>query len=325
MLLRITHETSLNYSDLISETVMELRMCPRQESSQHRLSFELSIGPSTNVSSYFDWLGNTVHAFTINSFHRELKISATSVVETNPRLGEALSAIDPWPAMSDDYSVYDYLHFGGPIVDCPRLRELATSLALQKGMPIGQVIGRILVAVNKNFIYEKGITTAASPITEILEHGRGVCQDFTHLMIGVARACRIPARYVSGFLHASDPEEEKAFRGYTQTHAWCELLLPSLGWVGFDPTNNCIAGENFVKLAVGRHYADVTPHRGLYKGRATESMNVTVKSEELRTVPGYLAGERVRAISVPTYGQWREMSAAAQKLAKEMQMQQQQQ
>lgn len=329
MLLRVTHETNLTYSDLISETVMELRMCPRQEQGQHRLSFELSIGPSANVSSYFDWLGNTVHAFTINSFHKELKISATSVVETDPCWDAALESSDPWPASyQGDYSLYDYLHFAGPIVECHRLRELAASLDLRPGMPIGRVIERIITAVNTRFTYEKGITTAASPITEILEHGRGVCQDFTHLMIGIARACGIPARYVSGFLHApggGDGSDEAKYRGHTQTHAWCELLIPSMGWVGFDPTNHCIVGEHFIKLATGRHYADVPPHRGLYKGSAKESMTVTVKSEELPTVPGHLAGERVRALSVPTYGGWRDSGLAGQKLAREMQMQMQQQ
>src|SRR6476661_4935064 len=98
MLLKLTHQTDLSYSDLISESVMELRMAPRQEQDQLRLSFSLAIGPATQVSSYFDWLGNTVHAFTINAFHREIKISATSVVETDPCWDEALGASDPWPA-----------------------------------------------------------------------------------------------------------------------------------------------------------------------------------------------------------------------------------
>ena len=78
MLLKLTHQTDLTYTDLISESVMELRMVPRQELDQHRLSFSLAIGPSTQVNSYFDWLGNTVHAFTVNQFHRQIRIVATS-------------------------------------------------------------------------------------------------------------------------------------------------------------------------------------------------------------------------------------------------------
>src|ERR1700722_5033083 len=83
MLLKIVHATDLRYSDLISESIMELRMVPRQEQDQHRLSFELAIGPTTGVSSYFDWLGNTVHTFSVNGFHEQIRIVATSVVETD--------------------------------------------------------------------------------------------------------------------------------------------------------------------------------------------------------------------------------------------------
>src|SRR5205807_424867 len=146
----------------------------RQEQGQHRLSFELSIGPTTSVNSYFDWLGNAVHTFTINSFHRELKIAATSVVETERLAADPLTAAAPWPCDNYDYTCWDYLQFGGPITDSPALRELAASLELTKGMSFGQVVGRMLDAIRGRFTYEKGVTNAASPITEVLEHGRGV-------------------------------------------------------------------------------------------------------------------------------------------------------
>lgn len=322
MLLRITHETHLKYSDLINETVMELRMCPRQEQDQHRLSFELGIGPTTSVSSYFDWLGNTVHAFTINAFHKELQIRATSVVETEGRDVDPLLCKDRWPLKNADYAMYDYTNFCGPVVDTPELRNLAASLELRPGDTLGRAAGRMLHAINDRFTYEKGVTNVSSPITDVLKHGRGVCQDFTHLMIGLARAVGVPARYVSGFLHNS---AHQTLRGAAESHAWCELLFPSLGWVGFDPTNNCAAGENFVKLAVGRYYADVPPHRGLYKGDAEESMTVTVHSDELPTVPAHLAAERVKSLPIATYGGWREMSPAGVRMVEEMQLQQQQQ
>src|SRR5581483_7544082 len=83
MLLKTTHQTHLTYSDFISESVMELRVAPRQEQDQHRLSFDLALGPQASVTSYFDWLGNTVHAFTVNDFHGRIEIVATSVVETD--------------------------------------------------------------------------------------------------------------------------------------------------------------------------------------------------------------------------------------------------
>jgi len=299
MLLKITHQTNLTYSDMISESVMELRVAPRQEQDQHRLSFDLAIGPPTSVNSYFDWLGNTVHAFTVNAFHNEIRIQATSVVETDRQKTEPERFADTWPlAKSDgDHAHYDYLTFGGPVVDSPGLRTIVEVLGPQDGMSLGELALRVLHLIADRFTYEKGITTSASPITELLDHGKGVCQDFTHLMIGLARAMKIPARYVSGLVH---PDAER-FRGYTQTHAWCELLFPSSGWIGFDPTNQCVVGPNFVKVATGRDYRDVAPNKGVYRGSAAEKIDVQVKMQELKSVPPELAAERFGQLSVPVF------------------------
>jgi transglutaminase-like putative cysteine protease len=167
----------------------------------------------------------------------------------------------------------------------------------QAGMPLGELAMRIMHLIDERFVYKKGVTTAESPLTEMLKNGAGVCQDFTHLMIGLARALNIPARYMSGLVH---PTAEN-FRGYTQTHAWCELLFPSVGWIGFDPTNQRVVGDNFVKVAIGRDYRDVPPNKGVYRGTAGESIDVAVQSEELESIPPELAAERMQALQIPTY------------------------
>src|SRR5687767_3831450 len=222
MLLKLTHTTDLAYSDLITESTMELRMAPRQEQDQHRLSFTLALGPPASALSYFDWLGNSVHAFTVNSFHKQIRIVATSVVETGRATADVRELPDRWPVCPGDcdYSVYDFLQFGGPVVDAPLLRNLVAELKPQDGMPLGDLAMDMLDLINNRFTYRKGITNAASPITEVLQHGTGVCQDFTHLMIGMARALGIPARYTSGLLHpnaptGANPGEAGAFRGFT--------------------------------------------------------------------------------------------------------------
>lgn len=298
MLLNIRHTTDLSYSDLISESVMELRVCPRQEQDQHRLSFHLAIGPSANVSGYFDWLGNTVHAFTINPFHKEIRIVATSVVETDRQKVEPHRFEDRWPVRAaDDYALYDFLSFGGPVVDAPGLRALVDVVGPRPGESLGEIALRVLHLIDEKFAYKRGITTFASPITDVLDARAGVCQDFTHLMIGLCRAMGIPARYVSGLVH---PEAER-FRGYTQTHAWVELLFPTQGWIGFDPTNKCIVGPNFVKVAVGRDYRDVPPNKGIFRGKAKEQIEVAVQTDALNRVPAELAAERFASLPVPTY------------------------
>jgi transglutaminase-like putative cysteine protease len=299
MLLKINHQTDLMYSDLVSDTVMELRMAPRQEQDQHRLSFTLAIGPPTNVASYFDWQGNFVHTFTIAPLHPRIQIIATSVVETDRPHKQPERFRDQWPIAPDayDYTVYDYLQFGGPVVDSPQLRSLVELLAPSPGTSLGELALRMLHLIDEKFTYKKGVTTSASPITHMLESGGGVCQDFTHLMIGLARVMNIPARYVSGLIH---PDANR-LRGFTQTHAWCELLFPSAGWIGFDPTNRCVVGPNFVKVAIGRDYRDVPPNRGQYTGNAKETIEVIVRSDELQSIPPELAAERVQSLDIPTF------------------------
>lgn len=329
MLLKLTHTTDLSYSDLISESTMELRMAPRQEQDQHRLAFTLALGPAASATSYFDWLGNTVHAFTVNSFHKQIRIVATSVVETGRSELDVRALPDAYPVCPADcnYTVYDFLQFGGPVVDTPLLRKLVDEIRPKEGASLGEVAQRMLDLINERFTYRKGITNAASPITEILEHGSGVCQDFTHLMIGMARALGIPSRYASGLLHPgtsgdAPPTGEGAYRGFTQTHAWCELLFPSAGWIGFDPANHCTVGDNFVKVGVGRHFFDVPPNKGVYRGKAKESIDVAVRSEELRAIPPEMAAERVQSLEVPIYP---EGSVSHRDLANQQQEHQQQQ
>ncbi|MFT3785744.1 MAG: transglutaminase family protein [Tepidisphaeraceae bacterium] len=322
MLIRLTHATELKYSDMISESVMEIRVAPRQETYQHRLSFDLAIGPPTSVSSYFDWLGNTVHHFTINGFHDQLRIVATSVLDVNRTMFHYLDMPDVWPLPKlEDYTLYDYLKPSGPIVDVPALHEVIKELNVKEGMPLGELSDRMLTLIAEKFEYVKGITSAASPITDVLEHRKGVCQDFTHLFIAMARVLGIPARYVSGLVHPLDRE----IRGALQTHAWCELLFPSHGWMALDPTNRQQAGSNFVTVAVGRDYRDVPPNRGTWRGSAKESINVAVHSELLDIVPEELAAERVSALNtVATYGGWsRDRRAHASDLQTAQQQQQQ--
>ncbi len=293
MLLKITHETELNYTDPIVESVVEVRMFPRQESQQHRLSFELKLAPFSTVNSYFDWLGNTVHTFTVNQLHQKIQIFASSVVETERMTTMPESLPDTWPLFDHgDYRMWDYLQFSGPVVDSPALAKICDELGVRPGLRIGEIGQRMIRLINMQFEYEQGVTTSASLVTEVLEHRKGVCQDFTHLFIALARHLKIPARYVSGLLHPDDSDLER-FRGYTQTHAWAELYFPSHGWIGFDPTNSCIAGENFVKVGIGRDYRDVPPNKGLYRGTAKESITVNVRSDVLQSIPSDLFPEKI--------------------------------
>lgn len=323
MLLELTHQTDLYYSDLISESVMELRVTPRQDPDQHRLSFDLSIGPATAVNRYFDWQGNAVHSFAINRFHNHLRIIASSVVETERHPPDVLQWRDPYPlAPADDPSLLDFLAFDGPVRRDPRLETLVQSLQIRTGEPVGAIVARVLDLVQEKFEYEQGVTTASSSITDVLDHGKGVCQDFTHLAIAVLRQLRIPARYVSGLVHDDTGHH---LRGAAQTHAWCELRLPSVGWVGIDPTNRCVVDENFVRVGIGRHFKDVTPNRGVFKGKADESIDVQVTTRVLPSIPAELAGERFASLDIPAFAAVSPRQLAVARAAVEPQQQQPQQ
>jgi hypothetical protein len=182
-----------------------------------------------------------------------------------------------------DYSTYDFLQFGGPIVDCPQLHDLAAVVAPHGGhqLPAKWPCASSTSSTTSSPT-RKGITNAASPITDILTTGYGVCQDFTHLMIALARLLKIPATLR---LAASFTPTPSAIAATPRPTPGAKCSSPPPGWVGFDPANRCVIGGNFVKVAVGRDFRDVPPNRGVYRGNATETIDVAVKSDELAGHP----------------------------------------
>jgi transglutaminase-like putative cysteine protease len=158
----------------------------------------------------------------------------------------------------------------------PELIELAQELQIDRrtGDPL-QLLTRINTALYQSFGYQKEATSVDSPIEDALRTRKGVCQDFAHIMIALVRHLRIPCRYVSGYLFHDALHSDRSSDG--ATHAWLEALLPGLGWIGFDPTNNLIAGGRHIRTAIGRDYADVPPTMGTMKGLADTELQVRVR------------------------------------------------
>jgi len=127
----------------------------------------------------------------------------------------------------------------------------------------------------KNFKYLPGVTDVNTHVSDFLKQGKGVCQDFAHLMIAVLRMAGIPARYVSGYIE-TDPAPEGALVGATASHAWVEVYAPNGFWVGLDPTNDQLESERHVQIGIGRDYADVPPLKGIFKGPGKQTLSVTV-------------------------------------------------
>jgi transglutaminase-like putative cysteine protease len=281
MFYSIRHVTRFRYSAPVRESVMELRMQPRSEGPQTLRSFQISTNPRAQLYAYTDHLGNAVYHFNMLREHEELRIEAQATVEigTMPAWPDAVDPLE-WGRYNtfnlndDQFDMLEPSKFARP---SPELQSFMKIAELEK--PLGDPLSALRVlqrGIYDSFEYQSGITGVDSPIEEALEARRGVCQDFAHIMTTIAREWGIPTRYVSGYLYHKGSRDRSAADA---THAWIESYLPSLGWVGFDPTNNIMAGERHIRAAVGRDYADVPPTRGTYKGGADSELSIAVSLE----------------------------------------------
>jgi transglutaminase-like putative cysteine protease len=293
MILEIQHETRFEYSDPVKEATVEVRMEPASDDGQSCHSFHLHVRPDAEVFRYQDGFGNRVHHFNLLAAHDTVHILAAAVVETHPPPTDLRSSRAHYPPdlTGAGVDVLDYLPMRGPIRPTPRLAPLLDALRPRPKMPLAELVAGVARYIYEHFEYAKYVTLANSPVDDLLEHGKGVCQDFTHLMIAVLRSFGVPARYVSGYVHRPNKE--------SQSHAWCEVWLPDLGWVGVDPTNDCLAGEHFAKVAVGRDFSDVPPNKGIYRGRAQELIFVRVETRTLDRLPSLSWQEQLPPLSVP--------------------------
>jgi transglutaminase-like putative cysteine protease len=286
MLLEIRHVTEYHYAGAVRESVMELWMQPQKGGSQRLVSFELDVDPPARLFSYPDSFGNAVYHFDVPQPHRTLRIEARAAVETNPRV-ELPPALDQgeWDRLRSSFvhsEAFEFLQPHGFAVETPALHafmEARGISALRRHDPLTALL-KLNEAIYSAFDYVPGVTEADSPIDLALESGKGVCQDFSHVMLAVCRSWGVPARYVSGYLFTDQSEGDRS--DPDATHAWVEVFLPSLRWVGFDPTNNMLAGERHVAVAIGRDYGDVPPSRGVYKGEEESQLVVGVSVRRAR-------------------------------------------
>ena len=279
MYYRIHHVTRFRYNAPISESIMEVRIQPRSDGPQHCLDFQLRTNPRAHIMTYRDDLGNRVHHFDIPNRHSQLTITADALVELTspPPLPPTLHP-DAWgelDALTSTDEYWDMLkpsHFARP---SDLLHRLAGELQVQRRDDPLTVLRDLNTSLYNSFEYSKESTRVDSPIDDALRIRRGVCQDFAHIMITLVRELGIPCRYVSGYLSQRAEAHDRSTDG--ATHAWVEALLPSLGWVGFDPTNDILAGDRYIRVAIGRDYADVPPTRGVFRGKAESELSVNVK------------------------------------------------
>jgi len=277
----IRHLTRFRYKHPVSESIMETRMHPRSDHSQHCLSFSLSVSPRCRVFSYRDHYGNNVQHFDIPGDHDQLVIVAESLVEQQIQTDvPAFLAPDAWGALDAMVAEGDYGEMLLPSTfaqPTPALLEMARELnAVRRDDPL-MVVHELNKSIYEYFEYVPRSTRVDSPIDEAIASHKGVCQDFAHTMIALLRHIGIPARYVSGYLYRGREDHDRSTPD--ASHAWVEVLLPHLNWVGFDPTNDLIAYNRHIRAAVGRDYADVPPTHGVFRGKTESELYVAVQVE----------------------------------------------
>ncbi|HEY2658223.1 MAG TPA: transglutaminase family protein [Caulobacteraceae bacterium] len=327
MILEIRHLTQYHYAEPVRASVMELWAQPQKSPRQRVISFELEVEPAAQLFSYVDAFGNAVYHFDVPQPHDRLAIETRAAVETEapPPLPNRLD-VGEWDRLGSAFVLgecFDFLHPHGFAEQTPALEAFVARHNLDRLRRLDPLtaVQALSRTIYEAFDYEPGFTEADSPIDHALEAGRGVCQDFAHVMIAICRSWGVPARYVSGYLFTDRSEGDRS--DPDATHAWVEVFLPSLRWIGLDPTNNILAGERHVVVAVGRDYGDVPPSRGVFKGEAESELMVAVSVRRARAAA---ADPEFMRLSRPAFasagGRRRSLSLLHEQ---ELQQQQQQQ
>jgi transglutaminase-like putative cysteine protease len=295
MLLHVVHETRYAYEPAVKNAQHMAHLKPRASECQQLLSHELRVlpEPERQVES-MDVFGNTRTFFSLPAAHQRLTVVADSLVSTCApvRPESDLS----WEQVRERFryhagAAYDpaaEFAFASPYV--PRHEDFVSYArpSFAAGTGLLAAAHSLMERMHEDFAYESESTEVSTPALEALQLRRGVCQDFAQVMVACFRSMGLPARYVSGYLLTEPPPGRPRLVGADASHAWASLYVPQAGWCDFDPTNNRAPGEDYVTLAIGRDYSDVSPIRGVLHGGAhhTLRVGVTVSPVEDETSDG---------------------------------------
>jgi transglutaminase-like putative cysteine protease len=281
----VVHSTAYFYSDPVPLCHNELHLQPRDTPRQHCSKHELTIHPASHeLDQCLDYFGNHVQFFTIQSRHQELSVTAKSEVRLSGATYISPEETPSWEEVRDrtrnalDGELLDARQF---IFDSPSVRastELAdfAGVSFAPGRPWMAAVLDLMARIHRDFIYDPAATVVSTPLENVFENRRGVCQDFAHLQIGCLRAVGLPARYISGYLLTAGPTGQPQLVGADASHAWLASYCPELGWIEFDPTNNLVPSLEHITVAWGRDYGDVCPIKGVFVGGGQHSMRVSV-------------------------------------------------
>jgi transglutaminase-like putative cysteine protease len=286
----ITHRTLYEYDAPVTASHHVTRLEPRASNAQECEVFSLTIFPEPTLrKTRQDYFGNRLCFFAVQEIHSKLEIITHSRVTVsakkvsdleNPTTWEEVASLFRDPVSPEVVEPYQF------VFDSPQVRasqELAAYAAesFGKGTPLFAGAADLTRRIFEDFKYDPKATTVATPLEEVWNKRRGVCQDFAHLGIACLRSIGLPARYVSGYLRTRPPAGQPRLVGADASHAWFSIFCPGTGWVDFDPTNNLQPGEEHILIAYGRDFDDVSPVAGILTGGGEHEVKVSVDVEEI--------------------------------------------
>lgn len=291
---RIRHETSYTYVEPVQLSHNMAHLQPISSSRQQVRSFRLEADPEPAImSTRFDGWGNASHFLLIQEAHKEFHIVAESLVEVFPPASTDLVNTSRWEAIAasmkprplGDLAQISQFRHASPFVPTLTVAAEYAQVSFTEGRPLLEAANDLMHRIHTEFRYDPSATSVATPLAEVFHKRRGVCQDFSHAMIGCMRALGLPVRYVSGYLETKPPPGKARLVGADASHAWVQVWCPELGWTDLDPTNDIPASERYVTVAVGRDFGDVTPLKGLLLGGGGQIVRVSVDVAPLDAEP----------------------------------------
>lgn len=271
----IKHITRYTYASTVIDCSNQIMLYPINDSLQIVKSHELKITNDPAIEIFTDFFDNRIGVFSVVEPHNELTIQSDIVVSTTPVIAP-VDNVAPnlqWVELDKMCGIFPYMDFmhREKFAADEEIEKLLSGIVDTAKSPLVNA-NTLSEYVYKKFEYKKGVTSIETKVDEILKLKAGVCQDFAHVLLVMLHMIGIPARYVSGYICPKDHE----LRGEGATHAWVEAYIPFFGWLGLDPTNNCIVSDRHVRLAIGRNFSDCTPVKGTYKGSSEHKLEVSV-------------------------------------------------
>jgi len=281
----VLHKTQYDYERTATLSQQLLHMSPRDFPYQDCHFHQINVSPMANeLIRNFDYFGNIIHHLSVFTPHKALVVESESNIELLPRPElSALQHSQPWDIVRHSLNQQGGAHaeavaylFDSPNVTCTDALADYANISFVAGRTLLHAAFDLTQRIYQEFEFDPEATDVATPLSEVLEGKRGVCQDFAHLMIGCLRSIGLSCRYVSGYILTTPPAGRERLIGADATHAWVSVYCPTYGWVDFDPTNNCLVNNEHITVAWGRDFSDVSPMRGVVLGGGNQALEVSV-------------------------------------------------